>query len=120
MKHVRDILSILSIALLAGCQQPSDVDGGPGRPGQRGRLSRSLFRTPAHTARGPIRRVILPQEQALQGGSFLLNRVTHDTGTGSMTFALAHAFFADSAVQMWGRNCGSAGAISGRSPSTVG
>ena len=108
MKHARDILSILSIALLAGCQQPSDVEVAPADQASVAIVPVVVPDTGSSGAWSDST-VILPQEQALQGGSFLLNRVTHDTGTGSMTFALAHAFFADSAVQLWGKNCGFSG-----------
>ena len=108
MKHARDILSILSIALLAGCQQPSDVEVAPADQAGVAIVPVVVPDTGSYGAWSDST-VILPQEQALQGGSFLLNRVTHDTGTGRMTFALAHAFFADSAVQLWGKNCGFSG-----------
>jgi len=108
MKHARYILSILGIALLAGCQQPSDVEVAPADQASVAIVPVVVPDTGSSGAWSDST-VILPQEQALQGGSFLLNRVTHDTGTGSLTFALAHAFFADSAVQMWGKNCGFSG-----------
>lgn len=110
MKRARDILSILAITLLAGCQQPSDIEVAPASADQAGvEIVPVVVPDTASSGAWSDSTAILPLEQSLRGGSFLLNRVTHDTGTGSVTFALARAFFADSAVQMWGKNCGFSG-----------
>ena len=110
MKRTREILSILTIVLLAGCQQPSDIEVAPASADQAGvEIVPVVVPDTGSSGAWSDSVAVLPLEQSQRGGSFLLNRVTHDTGTGRVTFALARVFFADSAVQMWGRNCGFSG-----------
>ncbi len=110
MKRSRNILSILTLAFFAGCQQPSDVVLTPDEGGQSGVevVPVVVPDTGAFSAWSDST-AILPLEQSVLGGSFLLNRVTHDTGTGRVRFALAQVFFADSVVSFGGRKVGFSG-----------
>jgi hypothetical protein len=110
MKHARGIFSILSLAVLAGCQQPSDVEVTPDASDQAA-VEVVPVVVPDTVASGAWSdsTAMLPREQSMLGGSFLLNRVTHDTGSGRISYALAQVFFADSVVRFGTRSIGFSG-----------
>jgi hypothetical protein len=105
---------MLVLALAAGCQQPSDIQVGAGSDTGVEIVPVVVPDTGTSSAWSDTM-AVLPQEQSSFAGSFLLNRVTHDTGTGSVRFALAQAFFPDSSVRLGNRNVG----FSGRDFGTV-
>jgi hypothetical protein len=110
MKYARGVFSILSVALLAGCQQPADVEVTPEAADQAAvEVVPVVVPDTGTSSAWSDSTAILPMEQSILGGSLLLNRVTHDTGSGRITYALAQVFFADSAVRFGGRTVGFSG-----------
>ena len=110
MKRLGDILLILATALTAGCQQPSDIEVSPLTADQSGvEILPVVVPDTEGAGAWADSLALLPQEQSILGGSFLLNRVTHDTGAGRVTFALSQVFFADSVVRCGDRNVGFSG-----------
>jgi hypothetical protein len=110
MKSARTIVSILTVALLAGCQQPSDIEVAPASSDQA-EVEVVPVVVPETDASGAWSdsTAVLPGEQSILGASFLLNRITHDTGTGRVRYALAQVFFADSVVRYGERKVGFSG-----------
>lgn len=110
MKSVREILSVVAVAFLAGCQQPSDVEIASETADRTGvEVVPVLVPDTGSPGSWSDSAAVLPMEQSIRGGSFLLNRVTHDTGSGRVTFALAQVFFADSSVWFGGKSVGFSG-----------
>lgn len=110
MKRARTVLSVLTVTLLAGCQQPSDIEvvsDGADRSGME--FVPVVVPDTGSANSWSDSSAVLPLEQTTFGGSFLLNRVTHDTGTGKLTFALSQVFFADSVIRLGGRQIGFSG-----------
>jgi hypothetical protein len=106
----RITIPVLILALAAGCQQPSDIEVVPESGPQSGvEIVPVVVPDTSGNSSWSDTTAILPQDQSRFTGSFLLNRVTHDTGSGRVTFALAQAFFPDSIVRLGGRNAGFAG-----------
>jgi hypothetical protein len=110
MTHARALFTFIALALLAGCQQPSDIEVAAGGSGQSEVEILPVVVPDTGAANSwSDSSAVLPLDQVTFGGSFLLNRVTHDTGTGRVTFSLAQVFFADSVVRYAGRQIGFSG-----------
>jgi hypothetical protein len=110
MKRSQILFSILTLTLLAGCQQPSDVEVATDAGGGDGvEIVPVVVPDTGLAGAWSDSSALLPLEQTTFGASFLLNRVTHDTGSGRVTIALSQVFFADSVVRLGGRQIGFSG-----------
>lgn len=110
MKRTHTILSFLTLALLAGCRQPSDIEIAQESADHTAvEVVPVVVPDTGSSSAWSDSTAILPAEQSILGASFLLNRVTHDTGTGRVRFAVAQVFFADTVVRYGSRNVGFSG-----------
>jgi hypothetical protein len=103
---MRHPYAAITLILLAGCQQPADVELTPDK-GQSALEVLSVVVPDTNLSLGSIDTLaVLPEEQVSFRAHFLVHRVTLDAGAGKSTFAYGRVFVADTAVRWLGQTVG--------------
>jgi len=103
---MRHPYATIALILLAGCQQPADVELTPDED-QSTLEVRSVVVPDTNLSLGSIDTLaVLPEDQMSFKAHFLVHRITTDAAAGRNVLAYARVFFADSSVRWLGQTVG--------------